>query len=54
MLLSGSKLGDRLGDGLNINVCDLDSLVVVDFEGFVDDSRWAFDGNTLVRALALL
>lgn len=52
MLLCGSELGDRLGDWLNIDVCDLDSLVVVYFEGFVDDARWAFDSNALVRALA--
>ena len=54
MLFRSSKLGDWLGYRLNVDVCDFDSLIVVDFEGFIYDAGWTFDCDALVRAFALL
>lgn len=52
LLLSSTELGNRLGHGSNVNVSDLNTLVVVNFERFINNAGRSLNRDGLMRALA--
>jgi hypothetical protein len=42
-----------LHDWLDIDICDFDALVVVDFQRFIDDLWRSLDGQAFMRALTV-